>query len=290
LLDHVVDSAYPFGMFGFIVANVDAVSPHMHFDNLKIWSSDPPGQEVGLSRGPRDPTILIGGGEFIMGSNESGSTPPHLVTVKSFRIDRTEVTNAAYQQCVAAGKCTVPQSVASVSHPTYYNQAEFANYPVINVTWQQARDFCTSAGKQLPTEAEWERAAGWNSATHEKMVWPWSNTFDPKLLKWSSSFDPKLLNSQEANRGDTSAVDAFPPELNGTQGMAGNVSEWTSSLFKPYPYVEGDGREDPAAAGKRVFRGGSWAQTQDKACVFFRQGTAPSSWSREIGFRCVATP
>jgi len=223
--------------------------------------------------------VLIPGGEFIMGSNERRNEQAHLVEVPSFYIDRAEVTNVAYRQCVAAGACTPQQSPASETHPRYADQPQFDSFPAIQVSWQQAQNFCAWAGKRLPNEAEWEKAASWNSATREKSIWPWGNVFDPARL-----------NSADSNNGDTTAVDQFPPELNGTLGMAGNISEWTSSLYKPYPYAAADGREDPQAPGDRVFRGGSWAQTRGKARTFVRQPASPTYVSREIGFRCAVTP
>ena len=72
--------------------------------------------------------------------------------------------------------------------------------------------------------------------------------------------------------------------------MAGNLSEWTNSLDRPYPYDEADGREEYPASGQRIYRGGSWAQTEGKAKTFFRRPAAPDYADREIGFRCAATP
>jgi eukaryotic-like serine/threonine-protein kinase len=201
------------------------------------------------------------------------------VQLPDFYIDRAEVTNALYRQCVAAKACTPLQSPASHSHPDYTNQAEYDAFPVINVSWQQANAFCGWAGKRLPTEAEWEKAAGWNSATREKLDWPWSN-----------GFNAELLNSEEAEIGDTTPVGQFPPELNGTVDMAGNVSEWTSSLARPYPYDEADGREDPNSTEDRVYRGGSWAQTEGKARVIYRVDANPTVGFNELGFRCAMTP
>jgi serine/threonine protein kinase/formylglycine-generating enzyme required for sulfatase activity len=280
-LDSFSDDAYGFGMVGMIVANIDAKLPHMHFDNLKIWSSDA-AIDAGLPAERHDPhgdMVLIPGGEFIMGSNETRDEPPQMVALPSFYIDRTEVTNAIYRQCVAAKQCTPPGVPASETHPNYASDPSFANFPVIQISWQQAQAFCGWAGKRLPTEAGWEKAASWNTATRAKSVWPWGDVFDPARL-----------NSSESHTGDTTAVGTFPPELNGTFDMGGNVSEWTSSLFKPYPYNEADGREDQQANGDRVFRGGSWAQSQGKARGFYRQPVAPTYIDREIGFRCAMTP
>jgi formylglycine-generating enzyme required for sulfatase activity len=223
--------------------------------------------------------VLIPEGPFIMGGNERADEWAHLVTLPNFYIDRNEVTNAAYAACVAAGKCTPQQSPASQTHPNYGTQDTYADYPVIQVSWQQAQDYCAWVGKRLPTEAEWEKAASWNTALNQKLVWP-----------WEGDFDSERLNSAESNAGDTLAAGQYPAEINGTTDMGGNVSEWTSSLYLPYPYDAGDGREDSAAAGERVFRGGSWAQTEGKAKGIYRQPAAATYFGREIGFRCAATP
>jgi formylglycine-generating enzyme required for sulfatase activity len=222
---------------------------------------------------------LIPGGEFILGSNVNDSEPAQMLQLPDFYIDRAEVTNALYRACTAAGACTPLGSSDSPTHPDYANQPTFDQYPVLNVSWQQANAFCGWAGKRLPNEAEWEKAASWNSATREKSIWPWGNTFDQKLL-----------NSDESKIGDTTAVGSYPPELNGTVDMAGNVSEWTNSLSKPYPYNEADGRENPKSEGDRVYRGGSWAQTEGKARAIWRQPASPEAFFNEVGFRCAATP
>jgi len=284
LLDTVHDDSYRFGMLGMIVASVDATAPHMHFDNIKIWSRDTPAAaELPATRkDPNGDMVLIPGGEFIMGSNErSDQQPPHIVALSNFYIDRTEVTNGAYKRCVDAGKCQAPNDLSSDIHTSYFNDPQFASFPVIHVSWQQASDFCSWAGKRLPTEAEWEKAASWNAATDEKSDWPWGNVFDPKQ---------PMMNSDELKQQDTIAVGQYAPELNNTVDMAGNVWEWTSSLYKPYPYDKDDGREDAKDPGERVLRGGSWARTKGEARSFFRQHAPPTYADREIGFRCAAMP
>jgi len=276
------DATYSSGLIGFTVANVDAPKPHMHFDNLAIWSSDAPSQASSLDKEKKNPNgdmLLIVGGEFILGSNEKPDEPPQIMQLPDFYIDRAEVTNALYRQCVKAGACTPQQSPASATHPDYANQPEYDQYPAVFVNWQQANGFCGWAGKRLPTEAEWEKAASWKSDTHEKVLFPWGN-----------AFDAKLLNSDEAKVGDTTTTGKFPPELNGTVDMAGNVSEWTSSLARPYPYDEADGREDPKSTDNRVYRGGSWAQTEGKAHAIYRVDAAPTAGFNELGFRCAMTP
>ena len=224
-------------------------------------------------------SVLIPGGEFVLGANGRPDAPPHIVSLPEFYIDQHEVTNASYAQCVAENACTPQESASSETHPNYASQEAYANFPVMHVSWEQANQFCQWAGKRLPTEAEWEKAASWNAESRTKSTWPFGEVFDPALL-----------NSIESNAGDTTAVDAHAPELNGTYDMAGNVAEWTSSLYRPYPYDPSDGREDASAEGDRVYRGGSWAQSQGKALSAVRNHTSPSFADREIGFRCAATP
>ncbi len=281
-LDSFSDGAYTSGMLGMIVENVDAAQPHMHFDNVKVWSTDPPPAAPSLPPKRSTPTgemLLVPGGEFIMGANEEPDGQPHMVNVPDFYMDRTEVTNGAYAQCISANKCTPQQSPGSETHPSYVNEPNFSTFPVIYVSWQQASAFCGWAGKRLPTEAEWEKAASWNSETQQKTAWPWGNVFKPEQV-----------NSSEANLRDTTAVASYDPGVNGLNDMAGNVSEWTSSVYKDYPYDATDGREDPKVAGDRVYRGGSWGQSAGKQRSSFRQSSPPDRGDREIGFRCAAAP
>ena len=146
--------------------------------------------------------ILIPAGSFQMGCDitnpaESGcddyswqvaELPLHTVTLSAYAIDKYEVTNARYQACVAAGGCTAPQQSSSYSRPAYYGNPTYADYPVLNVTWHQANAFCAWAGKRLPTEAEWEKAARGDSDTRK---YPWGDSA-PNCTKANYYFEPEL--------------------------------------------------------------------------------------------------
>jgi len=112
--------------------------------------------------------ILIEAGNFMMGCDpdhndgydcQSDELPLHEVYLDSYYSDKYEVTNDQYLVCVSTGACTEPQDYSSKTHTDYFNNPRYYDYPVINVTWQDAADYCEWLYKRLPTEAEWEKAA-----------------------------------------------------------------------------------------------------------------------------------
>lgn len=238
--------------------------------------------------------VLVPAGEFTMGgkaadevkvcSEKFGAAcqlswfvdeePQHKVSLDAFSIDKYEVTNALYQACEDQGACTPPQSTASNSHPSYYDNPEFANYPVIYVNWHQAQAFCKWRGARLPTEAEWEKAA---RGTDTRM-YPWGNELDAAFANfhWNVS-DTTRVGSYEDGKSPYGVYD-----------MAGNVWEWVSSLYAPYPYNAQDGRESPTGSRERVIRGGSWGQEGDNSVsVSYRYAFDPNKSNMDLGFRCA---
>ena len=121
--------------------------------------------------------VKIPAGEFLMGSSDSeadalpNEKPQHMVFLDDYCIDQTEVTNAQYAKCVAAGKCQPPSNTKSDTHTSYYGNERFDKYPVIYVSWEDATTYCAWAGVRLPTEAEWEKAARGSDGS----LYPWGN-------------------------------------------------------------------------------------------------------------------
>ena len=202
-------------------------------------------------------------GEFIMGYQ----TDRHPVILASFYIDKYEVTNAQYKACVDVNACDRP------SNETAYNDPFQAEFPVVFVNWKQARSYCEWRGARLPTEAEWEKAA---RGTDEPN-YPWGNGINCTLANFSECGRRlEKVGQHEAGKSEYGAHD-----------LAGNVSEWVSSLFKDYPYSAYDGREDPDAPGNRFLRGGNWNLGRSLLFTWYRNETDPKMSLARVGFRCA---
>jgi formylglycine-generating enzyme required for sulfatase activity len=235
-----------------------------------------PAPGVGSTKIGKDRATLVyvPAGEFTMGSDsQSDEQPIHKVTLDAFWIDKTEVTNAMYAKCMDAGRCKLP------SDTTHYDDSNYANHPVVYVSWDQAIEYCAWAGRRLPTEAEWETAARGENAS----VYPWGNeTPNNGLLNYNSAV------------GDTTEVGTYPDGASayGALDMAGNVWEWVSSLYQSYPYDAKDGREDLSSSDARVLRGGSLYDLDYLVRSAYHGRVDPGNASYNLGFRCAmsATP
>jgi len=214
--------------------------------------------------------VRISAGEFTMGSNggDSDETPVHTIYLNEYSIDKYETTNAQYAECVTAGKCICRYD---------YSNAQYANYPVTYVDWTDAKSYCEFAGKRLPTEAEWEKAARGTDGR----IYPWGN----------EQPNDKLLNYDD-NVGSPTAVGSYPNGASpyGVMDMTGNVSEWVSSEQRPYPYNADDGRENYNISGYqyKILRGGEYNEnaygirSANRGSMFFFNTRGPF-----IGFRCA---
>jgi len=214
--------------------------------------------------------VLVPAGEFTMGS-ESGyedERPAHTLSVDDFYIDKYEVTNLFYKACVDAGVCESPMDLR------HYDNSRYNNHPVVFVNWYMAGTYCTWRDARLPTEAEWEKAARGD---------------DRRIYSWGNDFDPMRANVFLSGLSDTNAVGMYENGKSpfGIYDLTGNVREWTSSLYQPYPYVSKDGREDQMSTDERVIRGGSFDNSDVDTRTTSRFPFKPSEFSIGDGFRCA---
>jgi formylglycine-generating enzyme required for sulfatase activity len=221
---------------------------------------------------------LVSAGDFLMGSEDKleDASQVQMLFLDTFYIDKYEVTNLQYRACVQRGACLAPKNVNSATRANYYNKPEFNSYPVVNVDWNMARSYCEWRGARLPTEAEWEKAA----RGPEGDLYPWGEEISCELANYSGC------------QKDTGSVSTFDKAVSafGVYNLAGNVSEWVSSLYLPYPYDFFDGREDLEASGERAIRGGSWQGEGEEVRSDQREQADPSITREDLGFRCVRTP
>jgi ribose/xylose/arabinose/galactoside ABC-type transport system permease subunit/formylglycine-generating enzyme required for sulfatase activity len=221
-----------------------------------------------------DIMIEIPAGPFTMGSDTGAEdeAPAHEVDLPAFEIDKFEVTNADFAQFVEA---TGYQTDAEKEERTrsWRDAAEGKdNHPVVFVSWNDAVAYCEWAGKRLPTEAEWEKAA---RGTDER-VYPWGN-------EW----DACKANAKDTGLRGTAAVGSFGAGASpyGVEDMAGNVWEWTADWYEAYP---GSSYESDYFGQRfRVLRGGAWFETADFVRATVRNANSETAANDDLGFRCA---
>jgi formylglycine-generating enzyme required for sulfatase activity len=217
--------------------------------------------------------VYVPGDNFVIG----GGSDLHTIYVDPFYIDKYEVTNVLYQLCVSSGSCEPPQSASSQTHPKYYGNLEFNEYPVINISWSMARQYCEWRGARLPSEAEWEKAA----RSPDGRTYPWGEEAACSFANYSDVAGVCV--------GDVTAVGTYKDgqSLYGAFDMSGNVAEWVNSLYWTYPYMPADGREATDTPGLRIVRGGSWFSPFSEITTYYRFGIDPSAYDPYTGFRCA---
>ncbi len=234
--------------------------------------------------------VSIPAGPFTMGSDTgpADERPAHRVELLAFAIDPTPVTNAQFAAFLnAAGPMNaagerlydVDDGDARIHQRggKWVADPGFENHPVVEVSWFGARDYCAWAGKRLPTEAEWEKAA---------------RGTDGRKYPWGNSPPDQTRAQFSAGWNQTASVEKFPNGASpyGVLDLAGNAWEWVSSAYLPYPYKATDGREDLKAGPVRGTRGGGHDSPAEELTTTQRGRTLSRNFRsghHNIGFRCA---
>lgn len=218
----------------------------------------------------------IPAGEFTMGRTRETSDdktnmrpmilrddrPAHKVYLDAFTIDTHEVTHAEYGAFVKATGRRAP----------YHSLEGKDQLPVYNVAWEDADAYCRWAGKRLPTEAEWEKAA---RGGLEAQDYPHGDKITPADARFNSK--------------GPGPAGAFKPNAYGLYDMAGGVSEWVADWFDRAYYETSPAKnpQGPAAGKYKLIRGGAWSDGPRRVTVFFRNWVRPNQTTPNIGFRCA---
>lgn len=234
------------------------------------------------------PMILIPAGPFTMGSNEGlpNERPEHLVELDAYSIDQYEVTLALYRKFLDAGKHDSP--------PTWDDEAAttVGDRPAIGMKWADAEAYCKWAGKRLPTEAEWEKAARGTDARR----YPWGSM---QPFVDIANYNRGLWVSEAVTLAAvTSGLEGMSVRHGLKEGgrspyglnhMAGNAAEWVADWYDRDYYQNSPKKNPPGPAQgeKRVLRGGSWADLPLALRVSARISAEPEFEDRTIGFRCA---
>lgn len=231
--------------------------------------------------------MTVPAGPFLMGSTQTQAeaaaanfavplvwclkeTPQHSVSLEAFRMSRAPITCAEYRAFVVATDHTPPAYWGSDEPP-----AELLDHPVVTVTWSDARSYCrwlstaTEYSFRLPSEAEWEKAARGG---------------DGRIFPWGDRWEPGCCNIAAGGAGATSMVGSYPQDTSpyGCVDLAGNVEEWTASMYTPYL-----GSSQSSAASMIVVRGGRWDGGAELARCARRHDPLLATSSLARGFRVV---
>jgi formylglycine-generating enzyme required for sulfatase activity len=219
--------------------------------------------------------VAIPAGAFLMGCNDAvdgdcsaDERPSHQVTLAAFQIDATEVTRAAYKDCADAAACP--------STADFDISAGQAQKPVTSVSWDGAQAYCVFAGKRLPSEAEWEKAA---------------RGTDGRKYPWGNGAPSCTLTNMGGGGGAAEPVGSHPTgsSPSGALDMAGNVMEWVADWYGASYYAASPAADPtgPATGTERIYRGGGFLGGPLPLRTSSRYATAPDTPLNYGGFRCA---
>jgi formylglycine-generating enzyme required for sulfatase activity len=236
----------------------------------------PPSDEFTDAKGVA--MVFVAAGNFIAGSDSGydDEKPVHTVHLDDFYIDKFEVTNVLFRACVDAGACQPPGREGSFTRDSYHTDPQYDDHPVVFVDWEAAGSYCAWRGMDLPTEAQWEKAA---------------RGTDGRTYPWGEGIDGSLANYKDTVE-DTTAVGSYKDGKSpyGAYDMAGNAWEWVADWYSNTYYLSTPLTDPPGpSSGQyRVLRGGSWHDDESIA------RTSNRGWNQleyfyntDFGFRCA---
>lgn len=259
------------------------------------WTAEGKKEAARLAALPaKDEMVLVPAGPFLMGSNrqnDRNSYPPEFpqrsIYLDAYEIDKYEVTTVQFLRYVLAKglEPLVDWKWGGVFQET------MAFHPIMHVAWHDADAYCKWAGKRLPTEAEWEKAA----RGEDGRIYPWGNQM-AGLSR--ANYGRTGLSGPVRDRPERLLL--YPPIVSvdkydnavspyGVFNMAGNVAEWVADWYDPSSYKSGPGRnpKGPDHGTSKAFRGGGWVDSTPSVRVAQRNGTDPATKMNWLGFRCA---
>ena len=275
-----------------------------------------PRRTIDLGEGQSVEMVLIPAGQFVMGGPAGAPDEQPLARVKierSFWMAAREITNRQFNLFDPTHDSRV-ESKNATQYGVQGYPANLPEQPVVRVSWNETMAFCRWLSKKtgqrfsMPTEAQWEYAARAGTATPfffgngDVDFSPFANMADAKLAEFASdvwdsskpltnatSYDEWFPKDSRFNDGGVLSVESgrYRPNAWGLFDMHGNAAEWTCTTYRPYPYDPGDGREDPASAGRKAVRGGSWRDRPRRCESSFRLSYLPYQRVYNVGFRVV---
>ena len=290
-LSMLVAGCGPGQAVGPVITAIPAQTPIEHSPNLEIGSTT-------VSDKDSMTLVYVPEGEFEMGSQDglSDEKPVHTVYLNAYWIDRTEVTNAMFSAFINETSYQTDAEKEGFSwvfngsdwekisglnwqhpHGPSSSLSGLEDHPVTHMSWNDAQAYCEWAGKRLPTEAEWEKAA---------------RGMDGRVYPWGNQAPNASLSNYYLNIGDTTTVGSYADGASpyGALDMAGNVWEWVADWFDRGYYNSQDDWTNPVGPSSgvyRVLRGGSWNTHPTSICTFSRLRNYPSNTDFFNGFRCA---
>lgn len=235
----------------------------------EAWFSLAPAAEITARDGA--PSVLVPAGPFVMGDDEH--SPLREVHLDAFYIDKFEITLARYAAFLkATGNVQPPDG--------WPGDAAEKELPVVGVSWDDADAYCRWAGKRLPTESEWEKAARGS----DQRRYPWGNEAP------TAAHAAAMKSADDAYAGGLAPAGSHPAgaSASGVHDLAGNASEWVADWFAE-GFARGSVRnpKGPPGGSDRVIRGGGWQDAGERLASARRWHAAPNTRASDIGFRCA---